>query len=306
MTDIKVLGETAHWQQDFERRRRASYAAAGFGAAAVERLLEERAGSGDWTVAEVVDAGTRVGHVAVVVTEGDDGVAARIGDLHIEAPYAGRGHEQAARDWAETWCAERGAHRLDIRLTEPAGEVFGGYGLRGQLRMRSLTSPPEPLDDVAARPMAPAEYPEWLAFQKVAYADDIVRAGAMSRDEAVRKSDRDFAKLIPDGLQTPDNTFLVLEAAGEPIGTGWLKHGHLPGVTYGYSLHVQEQHRGKGHGRIAMAVGEQATLAAGDSALMFTVWGGNEVAMNLYTSAGYRVVEEIRSVDLSRARAARP
>ncbi|MFE4700301.1 hypothetical protein ACFRIC_24855 [Streptomyces sp. NPDC056738] len=48
-----------------------------------------------------------------------------------------------------------------------------------------------------------------------------------------------------------------------------------------------------------MAAGEKATLAAGDSALMFTVWGGNEVAMNLYTSAGYQVVEEGRSLDLS-------
>lgn len=47
-----------------------------------------------------------------------------------------------------------------------------------------------------------------------------------------------------------------------------------------------------------MAAGEQATLAAGDSALMFTVWGGNEVAMNLYTSAGYQVIEESRSIDL--------
>ena len=87
-------------------------------------------------------------------------------------------------------------------------------------------------------------------------------------------------------------------SAGEQIGTGWLKHGFLPGVTFGYALHVHERHRGKGYGRAAMAVGEKATLAAGDSALMFSVWGGNEVAMNLYTSAGYRVMEENRSIDL--------
>lgn len=47
-----------------------------------------------------------------------------------------------------------------------------------------------------------------------------------------------------------------------------------------------------------MAVGERATLDGGDSALMFHVWGGNEVAMNLYTTAGYQVVEENRSIDL--------
>lgn len=302
MTDFSVLGDKTEWQQDFERRLRASYTAAGLGAAAAERMVENTCeGVSDWTVAEIADAGTRVGYVAVVVTDDNGALAGRVCDLRVDALHAGRGHEQAARDWAEGWCAERGAGRLQVRLTEPAGELFGGYGVRGQLRTRHIGSAPDPLDGVTARPMTQAEYPVWLASEKVAYAGDIIRAGALSREEAERKSDRDFEELIPDGLATPDNTFLVLEAAGEQIGTGWLKHGYLPGVSYGYSLHIQEQHRGKGYGRAAMVAGEQATLAAGDSALMFTVWGGNEVAMNLYTSAGYQVVQESRSIDLPRS-----
>ncbi|MET8646465.1 GNAT family N-acetyltransferase [Streptomyces sp. NPDC004096] len=299
MTEFSVLGDNTEWQKDFERRLRASYTAAGLGAAAVEQMLEDiRAGIGDWTIAEITDAGTRVGYVAVVVADDNGALVGRIGDLRVDALHAGRGHEQDAREWAEGWCTERGARRLNVRLTEPVSQLFDGYQVRGQLRARSVSSPPKPLDDVTARPMTAAEYPEWLASEKVAYVGDIVRAGALSPEEAVRKSDRDFAKLIPEGLETPDNTFLVLEAAGEQIGTGWLKHRYLPGVTYGYSLNIQEQHRGKGYGRAAMVAGEQATLAAGDSALMFTVWGGNEVAMNLYTSAGYRVVEESRSIGL--------
>ncbi|MEE1808619.1 GNAT family N-acetyltransferase [Streptomyces sp. BE133] len=79
------------------------------------------------------------------------------------------------------------------------------------------------------------------------------------------------------------------------MGSSW--------ISPGYSLYVQEQHHGKGYGLAAMAVGEQATLAAGDSTLMFTVWGGNEVAMNLYTSVGYQVIEESRSVGLPRSAA---
>ncbi|MES4891263.1 GNAT family N-acetyltransferase [Streptomyces sp. NPDC096012] len=304
MTEFNALEDATGWQKDFERRRRDSYTAAGLGPAAVERVLEDiRARIGDWTVAEITDAGSRVGHVAVVVTDDNGTPAGRIGDLRVDGPHAGRGHEQAARDWAERWCEERGARRLDIRLTGPAGELFGGYRVRGQLRMRRIASPPEPVDGVTARPMTEAEYPEWLAAEKLAYVDDIVRSGAMGREEAVRKSDRDFAKLIPEGLATPDNTFLVLQAAAERIGTGWLRHGHLPGVTYGYSLYVEERHRGRGYGRAAMAAGERATLAAGDSALMFTVWGGNEVAMNLYTSTGYQVVEEDRSIGLPRSAA---
>ncbi|MEW2527587.1 GNAT family N-acetyltransferase [Streptomyces sp. NPDC047071] len=304
MTEFSILDDSVGWQKDFERRLRTSYRVAGLGAATVERMLEDaRASIRDLTVAEITDTGTRVGYVAVVVTNDNGALAGRVCDLHVNALHAGQGHEQAARDWAEAWCTQRGARRLDIRLTEPAGELFSGYNVRGQLRARRISFPQEPLTGVTARPMTPAEYPDWLTSEKAAYVGDIVRAGVLDPEEAVRKADQDFAKLIPEGLATPDNTFLVLEAAGEQIGTGWLKHGHLPEVTYGYSLYVQAQHRGKGYGRAAMVAGEQATLAAGDSTLMFTVWGGNEVAMNLYTSGGYQVIEESRSVGLPRSAA---
>lgn len=301
MTEFSVLSDSTEWRKCFEERLRASYTAAGLGAAAAERMAEEAWSGSEWTVAEITDAGRHAGYVAVALTDVNGTLAGRIGDLHVDVSHSGRGHEQAARNWAEVWCEQRGARRLDIRLTEPAGELFDGYGVRGQLRARRVGSAPEPGDGITGRPMTQAEYPDWLDFEKAAYVGDIVRAGALSPEEAVRKSDRDFARLLPEGLSTSDNTFLVLEAAGERIGTGWLKHGHVPGVSYGYSLQVEEAHRGKGYGRAAMAAGEQATLAAGDSVLMFTVWGGNEVAMNLYTSAGYRIVEESRSLDLPRS-----
>ncbi|MGN9818008.1 GNAT family N-acetyltransferase [Streptomyces sp. SD11] len=302
MTRISVVDDSTEWQRDLRLRLRASYAKSALGAEAAERRLQEVcAGSDAWTLAELTDAGTRVGHVAVVVADDNGTQAGRIVDLRVEARHAGRGHERVARDWAEKWCAERGATRLDVRLTEPAGELFAGYRVRGQLRAKRLGARPEPVGGATARPMTRAEYPEWLDAEKAAYVGDIVRSGALGRDEAVRKSDRDFAKVIPEGLATPDNTFLVLEAAGERIGTGWLKHRYLPGVTYGYSLTIHEEHRRKGYGLLAMAAGERATLEAGDAALMFTVWGGNETAMKLYTRAGYRVVEENLSIALPRS-----
>ncbi|MFF9702718.1 GNAT family N-acetyltransferase [Streptomyces griseofuscus] len=300
VTEFRVLEDSTAWREDVERRLVDAYATAGLGAAAAQEYVTKgRALAGDWTVAEIADAGARVGCVAVRVGDERGVLTGRIGDLHIDAGHTGRGHERAAREWAERWCAEQGARRVGTRLTDPAlGEVFAAYGVRGQVRVRPVGAAPEPVDGVTERPMTQAEYTQWLAREQEAYADGIVRSGAMSRADAVRKSDQDFAELLPEGLATPDTTLLVLEAAGEPIGTGWLKHGYLPGVTYGYSLHVHEAQRGKGYGRAAMAVGERATFAAGESALMFTVWGGNEVAMNLYTSAGYGILDEERSAEL--------
>ncbi|WP_211271003.1 hypothetical protein [Streptomyces yerevanensis] len=114
---FNLPGDHTEWQKDFERRLHASYTAAGPGATAAEHMLEDvRASISDWTVAEITDAGTQVGYVGVVVADDNGTLAGRIGDLRVDALHAGRPHEQAARDWAEGWCAERGAHRLDIRL----------------------------------------------------------------------------------------------------------------------------------------------------------------------------------------------
>ncbi|GAA0701432.1 hypothetical protein GCM10010193_65350 [Kitasatospora atroaurantiaca] len=298
MTEFNTLADVTPWRSGFERRLREAYTAAGCVDAAAEQNVSRVLGDpGDWTVAEITTSGTRVGFVAVKVTEDQGTPAGRIGDLRVDPEYAGQGHEQAARTWAERWCAERGALRLNVQLTRP-DELFADYPVRGQTRMRVIASAPKPLDGVTARPMTEAEYPAWLASEKDAYIADIVRAGALDPEQARQKSDADFARLIPEGMATPGHSFLVLEAAGETIGTGWLKHDFLPGVTFGYSLEIHREHRGKGYGRAAMTVGEQATLDGGDSALMFNVFGGNEVAMNLYTSAGYRVVEENRSIAL--------
>lgn len=119
MTELCILDDSIEWQKDFERRLSASYTGAGLGAAAAECMIEDVcARIGDWTVAEIRDAGARVGYVAVVVEDGNGALAGRIGDLHVDAPHADQGHKRAARDWAEEWCVERGARHLHIRLTE--------------------------------------------------------------------------------------------------------------------------------------------------------------------------------------------
>ncbi|KJY30310.1 hypothetical protein VR44_20810 [Streptomyces katrae] len=127
---------------------------------------------------------------------------------------------------------------------------------------------------------------------------DIVRAGALTPQQAKEKSDRDFAEHLPQGYLTPGHAFYALEAGGEVVGSGWVNHGFLPGVTFGFSLEVYEEHRGRGYGRAAMAVGEWAAREGGDEVLMFNVFGGNEVAMSLYDSTGFTVVEEFRSISL--------
>lgn len=299
MTDTALTPIPGHapWLPGHLGRLDTAYRAAGLGPDAADALLADRRTEAEgWTVAAIGDPARPAGYVAMAVADRAGTPVGRIGEVWT-VPGA-EALRPAALRLAEQWCAERGAERVQVRLVAP-DPLFDGYGVRGQNRLKVLDGPAAPGDGLTARPMTAAEYPAWRAGEEDAYIADILRSGSHTAAEARLKSDADFARLLPEEQGTPGHAFLVLEAGGEAVGTGWLKHGFLPGVTFGYSLEIHPEHRGRGYGRAAMAAGERTTVAAGDRALMFNVFGGNEVAMGLYTGTGYRVLEENRSRDIT-------
>ncbi|MEU8435623.1 GNAT family N-acetyltransferase [Streptomyces sp. NPDC029216] len=283
MNRIEVVADRGEWRGGFEERLLAAYRDAGC-PEPLARALKERAlkGIDGWTLAT---DGT--GWIAVGVTHDNGAAVGRIHDLTVPQ----------GREWAERWCAEQGARRVEVRLTGGAG-VFADYPVRGQSRMRAVAERPGLPPGLTVRRLREEEYRDWYAREEASYIADIVRAGALTPEEAREKSDRDFAEHLPQGYLTPGHAFYAMEADGLVVGTGWVNHGFLPGVTFGFSLEVYEEHRGKGYGRAAMAVGEWATRQGGDEALMLNVFGGNEVAMGLYDSTGFAVLDEYRSIDL--------
>ncbi|WP_457029373.1 N-acetyltransferase family protein [Kitasatospora sp. P5_F3] len=283
MSAIAAVADQSGWRSGFEQRVLAAYRVAGCSEPLAQALLERALkGVDDWTVAT---DGT--GWIAVGLTDDNGTTVGRIHDLTVPD----------GREWAERWCAEQGAQRVDVRLVGGPGQ-FADYPVRGQNRMRAAAEQPELPPELTVRPLTEEEYPAWYASEEDEYIADIVRAGALTPEQAKVKSDQDMARILPEGFLTPGHAFYVMEAAGEEIGTGWVNHAFLPGVTFGYSLLVHPEHRGKGYGRAAMTVGEWATRQGGDEAMMFNVFGGNEVAMSLYDATGFAVLEEYRSIDL--------
>ncbi|MER5637176.1 GNAT family N-acetyltransferase [Kitasatospora sp. NPDC002227] len=294
MTDFHIISDHSAWLPAFEERERSPLRRAGLREEAVttrvERTLKAAA---EATVAEITEAGEVLGYVAVrLEPQASGNPTGQIFEVWVR-PGA-EGHRPAAREWAERWCVEQGVSRIRVR-TSSADELYAHWAVGGQTRLRRADRTPEHL---TARPLTEAEYGEWLAIEKAGYVANMVDTGTWTEAEARSKSDQDFAELLPEGLATAGHTLLMLLAEGEPVGSAWLHHGHLPGVTYGYSLHVQPEFRGKGYGRDAMAVGEQATRAGGDEMMMFNVFGANTVAISLYESAGYTVLDEVRSFEL--------
>jgi ribosomal protein S18 acetylase RimI-like enzyme len=137
------------------------------------------------------------------------------------------------------------------------------------------------------------EYEEWLAAEIAGYADQIVEAGALSRELAEERSRQDTAQLLPQGRATPGQLIFRIDADGKPVGWLWLAMRDPrseEGVGYIYDVEVDKAFRGNGYGRAAMELAEAEARRHGLHALSLNVVGHNAVARALYSSLGYHEV----------------
>src|SRR5262249_27425349 len=115
-------------------------------------------------------------------------------------------------------------------------------------------------------------------------------------EDAQASSAAEHAELLPDGPDTAMQAIWMVDVDGRNVASIWLSH-ERPGLAYVYSVEVRPEFRGRGYGRIAMLGGEEKSRANGDARLGLNVFGHNTVAMRLYDSLGYTVIEQSRTTE---------
>ena len=142
---------------------------------------------------------------------------------------------------------------------------------------------------LSLRPMTEAEFDVWRPEAEAGYAFDIARAG--TPEEAARaKAVRDFAALLPDGVATEGQSlYTLVESDERPVGVLWLaeRDGDWGTSLFIYDVQIDEAHRGRGLGRAAMLLVEDEARRRGIATVTLNVFGGNDVARNLYRSLDY-------------------
>jgi GNAT superfamily N-acetyltransferase len=241
-----------------------------------------------------------VGMLAVCLVE-QGAPTAFIADIWIDPGHRRQGHGARALQLAEAWARAHQARSVQL-MTDPEdpahAALFARYPVRALEMIKPLTRRDELAAGLTGRTMTEDEFAGWRDETERGYAADIAGSGAMSLEDATARSIAQMRELLPDGLQTAGHSFLSLCADGEAVATNWIEHRPSTGVSWVYGVETHEQFRGKGYGRAAMVLGEQATLDAGDTHLALNVFGQNSVAISLYRSMGYRAYDDGRSIDL--------
>ncbi len=122
------------------------------------------------------------------------------------------------------------------------------------------------------------------------YANEHVKAGNWSEEEAFDKAKKQFEQLLPDGLETNAHVLFSIMYGNETIGTLWLnikskeheKHGFI------FDIKLDDDQRGKGYGKATMIALEEYAKSENINQISLHVFTHNERAVALYEKMGYK------------------
>lgn len=142
-------------------------------------------------------------------------------------------------------------------------------------------------------PMRAEHFDRFRAEAVAAYADDNVRALRWLPEGSVALADREFDRLLPQGVATPGHHLCeILDAPGETtIGYLWFAVVDAPSgrTVYLYNIRVLPEFRGQGHAKAAMEQLEVQAAALGAAAIALHVFALNATAQALYRAVGYGI-----------------
>jgi ribosomal protein S18 acetylase RimI-like enzyme len=141
--------------------------------------------------------------------------------------------------------------------------------------------------------MRPEYFSIFLELASQAYAEENAKAGRWPAEEALALARAETERLLPQGLETPDNQFLeILELEEDKaVGFVWfarMKRGNAY-AAFIYQIYVIPEARRRGHAKAALAAVERYAREHGFSSLALHVFWHNEGAQALYKSAGFTV-----------------
>lgn len=152
--------------------------------------------------------------------------------------------------------------------------------------------------ELELRPMTPEEFDVYMAASSEAYIHELAAAG-MSEESAREQGEQQLAELVPNGLESPGQTFFTAWVGETAVGILWLSTERSAAFVYDIAVH--ESQRRRGYGEAIMNAGARWCRDRGHPALGLNVFAHNPGARALYDKLGYVVTADHRSIDLDDA-----
>lgn len=139
--------------------------------------------------------------------------------------------------------------------------------------------------------MTGQRYASFLEEAVADYAEQNVSAGRWSVEGALERSRQEHARLLPQGIATPDQHLFTIhdDIDGVEVGVLWIAVNERPGGRFGYvyDLAIEAAHRRQGHARAALIALEEVARELGVVDVGLHVFANNSGALALYRALGF-------------------
>jgi RimJ/RimL family protein N-acetyltransferase len=136
--------------------------------------------------------------------------------------------------------------------------------------------------------MQHADYETFLERGIREYAEDHVRNGNWSAEEALERSKKEFEHLLPDGINSPyQYLYSIIDEDKNKIGVLWVQVKDQKAFIYDFI--INEAFRGKGYGKQALAALDEKLISMNVDSVGLHVFGHNIIAQELYKKSGYEI-----------------
>lgn len=155
---------------------------------------------------------------------------------------------------------------------------------------------------VELRPMTAEEFAEFRETEPEGYGAEMVRAGTWSAAEAPAKAREEFARLLPQGLETPQHFLRTIRRAPDGVRVGLLWWGFQPTgrgtECFIWDIAILPAFRRQGFAEAAIRALEGEARRAGAREVALHVFGTNRAAIALYEKLGFGATNVRMSKDL--------
>jgi ribosomal protein S18 acetylase RimI-like enzyme len=152
-------------------------------------------------------------------------------------------------------------------------------------------------------PMSQDEFAAYLEFAVDHYAQEHVRAGNWSPEQARKLSEDSYRSLLPDGVATPDQYLHTIQdqTLGEKVGLLWFAVEEQAGAprAFLYDIRIEEACRRRGYATEALQALEAKVRELRLAMIELHVFGHNDAARAMYEKLGYQVTDLRMSKTLS-------
>ena len=152
-------------------------------------------------------------------------------------------------------------------------------------------------------PMNQTEFQTYLDSLLQDYAQDHVRAGNLSAENALELATLQVQQILPDGLDTQNHYFFNIEdeTLANGVGVLWfaVQNRENGPIAFVYDVRVYEESQRRGYGTQAFQILEEKAREMGLTTISLHVFGHNHPARAMYKKLDYVETDVMMSKTIS-------